>query len=836
MAHRKGQPAPRNAEYKELILNAPYEICIERARYVTQAYKETEGLHPSIRAARAFEKTARNMSIYILDCENIVGNRTSKLVGTAIPVERGEINTVLELDLEVLEKRPKQPFKIDPDDKRELLREILPYWKKRSMRAGKKRLWTENDLKIKVKLSPLNLYRRWRSLGLKTMLRVARGSGFRPAYIFRGVEELAFNNPAIVMNVFDDQGHLVLGHTNIIHAGFAGVRARAQKRLEQCNGEGDADGQAFCEGVLICCEAIRDLAKRYADLARRKAGLARDESRRSELLTIAERCDYVPYHSPRDFREAVQFLWLTQCGALISYGMGGIFAVGRADQYLYPYYKRDLDTGRITPKQALEILEELLIKLSYNLLLLPAVGKDTGSELGADNQAVTVGGVGRDGRDVTNDLSYLFLDAIMNLRSLTNSFSIRVSEKSPAQWVRKTAEVFSLTSGPAVFNDEVTISSLNKSGYDMEDARDYAIIGCVEPTSDGSTFGCTSGNDISLTGALEMTLFRGWLWIVGKRVGPDTGDPRTFESFEQFMEAYKQQVSYMIETVARMVDLKDTVYAEGFHNPYVSMTLKGCLENATDMTRGGARYNFSSISARGLGTTADSLAVIKALVYEQKKYTMDDLLRTIRNNFRGKETLRQFLVRKAPKFGCDDDKADAIAKEVAEFFCREVAKRPGYRGGIFRPGFFSYGMHVMEGGFLGATPNGRLAGEPVSNSLSPSNGSELKGPTAVMKSLSKIDQTLISNGCALNIKLLPSMLSTPAKIDKLAHLIRGYFAMGGMEVQFNVVDNATLREAQAHPDKHPDLVVRVSGYSAYFTDLGKSIQDEIIARTTFEGY
>ena len=832
--HRK--PAPRNAEYKDLVLNAPYEICIERARYVTQAYKETEGLHPSIRAARAFEKTARSLSLYILDCENIAGNRTSKLVGTSIPVERGEINMVLELDLEVLENRASKPFKIDPDDKKELFHEILPYWKKRSMRAGKKRLWAANDLKIKVKLSPLNLYRNLRSLGLKSMLRVIRGSDFRPAYIFRGMEELAFNNPAIVMNVFDDQGHLVLGHTNIIHTGFAGVREKAENRLEQCRLEGDVDGRAFCEGVLICCEAIRDFAGRYADLARHKSALEKDESRKAELLAMAERCDYVPYHSPRDFREAMQFLWLTQCGALIAYGMGGIFAIGRADQYLYPYYIRDLNAGRITTDQARELIEELLIKLSYNLLLLPAVGKDTGSEMGADNQAVTVGGVGRDGRDATNDLSFLFMEAVMNLRSLTNSFSIRVSEKSPDSWVRKTAEVFSVTSGPAVFNDEVTIRSLNRSGYDLEDARDYAIIGCVEPTSDGSTFGCTSGNDISLTGALEMTLFRGWLWVVGKRVGPDTGDPRKFDSFDRFMAAYKRQVSFMIDTVARMVDLKDQVYAEGFHNPYVSLTLKGCLESAADMTRGGAKYNFSSISARGLGTAADSLAAVKALVYEQKKYTMDDLLRAVRTNFRGKESVRQFLLRKAPKFGCDDDGADAIAKEVAEFFCREVAKKPGYRGGIFRPGFFSYGMHVMEGGFLGATPNGRLSGEPVSNSLSPSNGSERSGPTAVMRSLAKIDQSLISNGCALNIKMLPAMLSTPGKILKLGQLIRGYFAMGGMEVQFNVVDNATLRDAQARPDRYPDLVVRVSGYSAYFTDLGKSIQDEIIARTAFEEY
>jgi pyruvate-formate lyase len=259
------------------------------------------------------------------------------------------------------------------------------------------------------------------------------------------------------------------------------------------------------------------------------------------------------------------------------------------------------------------------------------------------------------------------------------------------------------------------------------------------------------------------------------------------------------------------------------------------VETATDMTRGGAQYNFSSISGRGLGTAADALAAIKAMVYDEKKYTMDEMLHALKNNFRNKETMRQTLLRRAPKFGCDNDEADAIAKEVAEYFCREVAKRPGTRGGFFRPSFFSYGMHVVEGGFLGAMPNGRLASQPVSNSLSPANGSERKGPTAVMRSMAKIDQSLISNGCALNVRMLPSLLSTPEGQEKIAQLIRGYFAMGGMEVQFNVVDNATLRDAQARPENYPDLVVRVSGYSAYFTDLGKSIQDEIIARTIFQG-
>ena len=823
--------SPRLAEYRDRILRAPYEVYIERARCVTQAWREHEGEHPAIRAALAFERTTANMTLAILDCERIVGNRTSKLVGTAIPVERGDINVVLEMDLDLLEKRARQPYHITDADRRELTREILPYWRGRSMRDGKKRLWKKAGLAIGISLSPWSVVRRMRSLDARAMMKEIRSFGFRPSYLIRGPKELAYNNPAIVNNVFDVQGHMVLGHKNVLPVGFAGIEEQARARLARCRAENDGDGAAFCEAVQISCRAIQDLAARYAALARENAAKEPDGTRRAELLAIAGRCDRVPAFPPRDFREAVQSLWLTQVGALVAYGMGALFALGRVDQLLWPYYRDDLAAGRITEGEARELLAELLIKTSCNLLMIPAGGKSTGSELGADNEAITVGGVDRDGCDATNDLSYLFLEASAGLRSMVNSFSIRVSETSPPEWTRRVAQLFSVTSGPAVFNDEAIVPSLIGCGYALEDARDYAIVGCVEQTGDGDTFGCTSGNDISLVGALEMTLFRGRLWVVGKRVGPDTGDPRAFATFDEFLAAYKRQVRFLTDLVARATDLKDQVYAEGFPNPFVSATVAGCLDRARDLTQGGAKYDFSSISARGLGTVADSLAAIRRFVYEEKKVSMAELLAALKTNFRGHEPLRQMLRTKAPKFGRDDDAADALAKDVAETFCREVAERPAARGGVFRPSFFSYGMHVMEGSFIGATPDGRLAGAPVSNSLSPTNGADSRGPTAVFRSLAKIDHTLISNGCALNVRLRPSLVAGAERIEKLAQLVRGYFAMGGMEVQFNVVDTQTLRDAQAHPENHRGLVVRVSGYSAYFTDLGTAIQNEIIART-----
>ncbi|MFH1435057.1 MAG: pyruvate formate lyase family protein [Pseudomonadota bacterium] len=828
-----GKTPSRAQEYKDLILTAPYEICIERARYVTRAFRETEGMHPSIRAARAFEKTATCMSISIIGCEGLVGNRTSKLVGTPLPVERGDVNALIRLELDALLNRKRQPYHIDPADRKELFKDILPYWEERSVRAVRKKLWVESGRHIKLGLGPRSMVERWQGLDMKGIVAMGRTPGAKPWKALKMLEEVLYNNPGLVMNVFDVQGHMILGSRNVLPGGFAAIEEKARARLARCDREGDEDGRAFCEGALISIDAIRSFARRYADLARDEARRAQGGDRKEELLAIAGRCDRVPYHPPRDFREAVQALWLIQAGAVLAYGMTGIFAIGRPDQYLYPYYRRDIDGGRITREQALELVSELLVKLSSGLIMLPTVGKNSGSELGADSMAVTVGGVGPDGEDATNDLSFLFLDAVARMKALGNTFSIRVSKESPQAWLDKAAQVYQVTSGPALFNDEVVIEALQGAGTGLEHARDYGVIGCVEPTSDGNTFGCTSGNDISLVGALEMTLLSGRLRVMGRRVGPDTGDPRSFIAFEQLMDAYRKQVRFMVDNVAAAVDQKDRVYAEGFHNPYVSVTLHGCLDSATDMTRGGARYNFSSISARGLGTAADSLAAVKTAVFDRGKFSMDQLLRALDRNFSGHEKMRRYLRRKTPKYGSDDEQADEIAKEVAGFFCRDVAGRTGQRGGPFRPGFFSYGMHVVEGALLGATPDGRLAGEPISNSLSPSNGTERSGPTGVMNSLSRIDHTLISNGCALNIRLLPSLLGTPEKRSKFCAMVRAYFDRGGMEVQFNVVDNATLRDAQLHPERYRDLVVRVSGYSAFFTDLGPAIQNEIISRTVF---
>jgi pyruvate formate-lyase/glycerol dehydratase family glycyl radical enzyme len=824
----------RAVDYRDLILAAPYEICIERARYMTEAWQRHEHDHPSIRAARAFEHVVRRVTIHIHPLERLAGVQTSKRVGTPLPIERGEANAILKYELDALLQRPQQPYRIDPDDRRELEEQILPWWEGRTVRDHRKRAWDDSGRHVAPSLSPAAMVGRVRSLDLGRIVRMARAPGSRVLDGLREMQEITYNNPALVTNVFDVQGHMVLGNRNVLPEGFAGLRHRAEDRLARCRDEHDEAGIAFCEGVIISCDAIQELAARYAALAREQADAAADPVRRDELLAMAVRCERVPFHPPRDFPEALQAMWFTELGAVLAYGMTGIFATGRADQWLWPYYEQDRAAGHLDEDDAVEWLSELLVKLGSNLLLLPTVGKATGSELGADSMAVTVGGLAPDGRDGTNELSYRFLDAVARVKALGNTFSIRTSELSPPEWLEATAAVFQRTSGPGLFNDEKVVESLVGCGYPLEHARDYAVIGCVEPTSDGNTFGCTSGNDISLVGALEMTLLRGRLRVIGKRVGPDTGDPRTFETFEQLMHAFEQQVRFLVDLVEAGVAQKDAIYAASFHNPYVSATLDGCIDSARDMTCGGARYDFASISARGLGTVTDSLAAIRATVYERRRFTMDELLSALASNFRGREPLRQYLLNRTPKYGADDENADAIATRVASFFCHEVASRTCARGGPYRPGFFSYGMHVLEGGLLGATPDGRRAGEPLSNSLSPVNGSETNGPTGVMRSVARIDASQASNGYALNIKLMPSLLATPAGRDTFTALLRGYFDLGGLEVQPNVVDDATLRDAQRHPERYRDLVVRVSGYSAFWVDLGPAIQADLLARTAHE--
>ena len=793
-----GTTQSRIERMKEKLLSSPYEVCIERARLYTESYQETEGQPPAIRAAKALAKTLAEMTICVTEEDLIVGNTTSKHLAGAIPVERGDINAVLEMEMDTMGMR-KRPFIISEDDKRALREEILPYWKGKSIRDKKALLWAEKGL-MKVKL-----------LG-----------------------EIDRNCPNLAIDIFDVQGHLVLGHENVIRQGLGGIKEKAKKRLDKLREENpdESRGADFLQAVIICCGGAIAFAHRFAKEAERLAKMEARPSRRRELLKMAGNCRRVPANPPRTFHEAMQCLWFTQVIANISYGMAATFALGRVDQYLYPFYARDVEAGTITEAGAQELIDELQLKLTSNMLLLPEAGADVASTLGTSPQPITIGGQTKDGSDATNELSYMILESSRKLRAVVNNLAIRIHSRTPENFLLRSCRVYRSTSGQAFYNDEVIIPALLRDGYTLEDARDYAIVGCVEPTGSGDTFACTGGNDLKLGGVFEMVLTNGdYRLMPGQGLG--TGDPSSFKSFDDLMDAFRRQLEHNVKMVADAVNAKDAVYRAEFPAPFVSATLTGCVENGRDATDGGARYNFGSITARGLGTTADSLAAIKKLVFDDRVLTMSEVLELLRTNFEGKDDVRQLLINRAPKYGNDDDYVDSIAREVASLFCREVTKHQSIRGGHFRPSFYSYGTHVLDGLFLGATPDGRMAGEAISNGISPVNAREEKGPTAVLKSAAKLEHRLMSNGNALNLRLLPSLVRDEGTLRKVMSLVKTYFRLGGMHLQFNVVSRETLEDAQQHPQNHRDLVVRVSGYSAFFTDLGKLIQDDIIARTEF---
>ncbi len=838
MVITRGIPSVRAQRLKERLLESPYEIDIERARFYTQVWKEMEGAPPCMKAARALEATLRNMTIRIDSEEQIVGVKTAKRLAGVIPVERGEFNEQLVMDLDGLLNRKVHPFHITREERHELEKVILPYWKKRTARYAKIRLWKKRGLYETPFIGPIALYRIIKGMGARNSAKIAKltigGNWKKLLKVPLMLRALAGLRPNLALTVFDVQGHLVPGHNRVLELGFAGIKEKAAEQLAALTpGDENYDHRKdFLESVQVAAQAVCDYAERYASLAEEMAENATPE-RRAELLAIAERCRRVPARPPETFLEALQSLWMSEVVFCISYGMAEILSPGRVDAYLYPYYERDLAAGRITRGQALEAVEEYLVKLGTFLILLVDVAKDTASEMAVGSNTFTIGGLDREGKDATTEMTHIFLEAHENMRALANNCCIRISSQTPPDFLTKACEAHRFTSGHALFNDDVIVPELVADGYTREDARDYSIVGCVEPTSTGSSFACTAGNDISLAGVLEMALTQGRMLFAGHRVGARTLDPRGFTSFEQVLDAFRQQLSFNVKKLVDAVEALDEVYAKDFPSPLISSTLEGCLEGGMDMTRGGARYNYGSVTGRGLATVVNSLAAIRWAVFEKKLISMKGLIDALRSNFSGHESLRQELLHKAPKYGNDDMAADELARWVTEVFTQEVRKHPCGRGGFYRPAIFSYGVHVTDGMQLGATPDGRLGGDPVSNGISPANGTEMNGPTAVLRSAAHAAGSNLSDGTALNMRFSPALLATDEGAEKLAFLTEAYFALGGRHVQYNVVDSSVLRDAQTSPEKHRDLVVRVSGYCAYFTDLGRSIQNDIIARTEF---
>ncbi|MFX1297442.1 MAG: pyruvate formate lyase family protein [Promethearchaeota archaeon] len=810
MAPLQGIPSERVRKIRDKMLSSPFEYDIERARCYTRIWEQMLDSPPCMRKVKALEEFLRCLPIRIDENELLVGVKSSKIRADPFEIELGGHVNILGLILDdKIDENAKKLFTaqlnsldryapLTEQERNELKNDIIPFWEGKTLSS------------IKADLL--------REAGLLTD---------RTGPMAEIINKFLGQSPDTYTLLADIQGHVIPGYRRVLKMGFRGIEKMAEEGLAKLRETDQNYDQRkdFYKSVLVTSKAVCDYSNRYVDLAMEMAERA-SETRRAELLEIAERARRVPALPPRTFMEALQSIWMTNVVMEMSHGELSVYSQGRVDQYLYPYYAADLAEGRITYEEALEAVEEYLVKLASVVM--------------AGQNNITIGGLDNDGNDATNDVSYMFLEAIANVKSLLNTLSIRISSKTPRVFVKRVIETFRHTAGMAIHNDDILIPQLQEDGYSLEDARDYSIVGCTEPTGTGNDFSYTGGNGIFMAIVFNMALNEGRVLMSGNQtVGAKTPDPSTFKSFEDVKQAFVDQLTFAIDRVAKMAEIKDKVFAEHFPYPLISSTIEGCLESGMDMTRNGARYNNGCMNGQALATVTNSLAAIQWAVFEKKLITMGELVKHLRSNFWGAEELLEKLRNKAPKYGNGDNNVDELAKWVTQVFS-EIPRKYHVRGGngIYRASLVSAaGTQVLEGRMLGATPDGRLATKPVSNGLSPVNGTEKNGLTMALRSVALASRdALLTDGVALNIRINPSLIETDEGIDKMTSIVEAYFELGGRELQINPISSEILRDAQAHPEKYLDLSVKVTGYSARFIDLTKALQDDIIERTVFDKF
>lgn len=810
------------------------EIESARAVLVTESYKQTENEPLMIRRAKAFEHILENIPIIIREDELIVGSSTIAPRGCQTFPEFSY--EWLEAEFETVATREADPFYISDKAKKEL-KEANSYWK------GK----TTSELATAY-MAP-------------ETLKAMEHNIFTPGnYFYNGV------------------GHVTVQYDKVLAIGYEGIMAEAREELKKCQfGDSDyATKSRFLEAVIISCQAVITYANRYAQLAEEMAKKCRDSVRKQELLTIAANCHKVPTKGAESFYEACQSFWFVQ--QLIQMESSGhSISPGRFDQYMYPYYKKDIDAGKITREQAQELIDCIWVKLND---LNKCRDADSAKGFAGYSlfQNLIVGGQNEYGQDVTNDLSFMCIEASFHVFLPMPSLSIRVWNGSPHDLLIRAAELTRTGIGlPAYYNDEVIIPSLMSRGLTLEEARCYNIIGCVEPQIAGKTNGWHDAAFYNMCRPLELVFSSGM--DCGEQIGPKTLDVEQMRSFEEFCEAYKTQMEYFISLLVNADNAIDQAHAERMPLPYLASMVDDCMKRGKTCEQGGCVYNFTGPQGFGIANVADSLYAIKKLVFEEKKISMADFKKALMFNYgqdvnalvvsqvagrvaremaengikpdsaavarASQEILKQSvttedkrkfeqilqMIDELPKFGNDIEEVDLLAREAAYFYTKPLLKYKNPRGGQYQAGLYPVSANVPLGAQTGATPDGRLAGTPVADGVSPSAGKDVNGPTAAANSVSMLDHGIASNGTLYNQKFHPSALSGEAGLDNFVNLIRSYFDRKGSHVQFNVVSRDTLLDAQKHPENYKHLVVRVAGYSALFTTLSKSLQDDIIRRT-----
>jgi formate C-acetyltransferase len=771
----------RVGRLRERFLRGQREICIERARYLTESYRQTEGASAVLRQARALEHILRHLTVRIQPDELIVGSITSKPLGAGVYPE-GVPGRIL-ADLPNIAERDCNPFTVAPEDQRELMEDILPYWRGKTTEDIARSYWSPTVTANFEKVGPF------------------------------------------ILTEVGGIGHMLVNHQRVLERGLLAIGEEARSKRQATD---DEERRAFYEAVEIATRAVIAWANRYADEAERLANTG--AANRDELLTIAEACRRVPAHPARTFQEALQAVVFMHYATQIE-SFESAISLGRVDQFLYPWYRADVEAGRLSREGALELLACFYLKLSQSIPLFDSVV--TLAFSGLTNFANTViGGMDAQGEDVTNELSYLMLEAMDRVRSPQPNFGVRLHRGSPRAFRDAVMQAAADGIGNLqLFNDDTIIAALTNRGIPLEDARDYGIIGCVEPAVPNKSFTSSDAALFNLPLCLELALANGRGRLLSEQLGLATGDPRNFTTIEDVIEAYRAQVEYLVGQMVEGLEGLARAHAERRPVPLASSLTDDCLARSLDLTAGGARYNFTGVQGVGAATVGDSLTAIDRLVFREKRITMDELLAALNADFAGQESLRQMLLNKAPKYGNDDDDADRFARLAAEIYCRAVERHPSFRGGWYSPGLYSVTTHIAFGLMVGATPDGRHARQPLSQGISPANGRDRCGPTAALKSAAKLDHTLVSNGLALNQMLSLGAAAREHAADVLGGLVGAYFDLGGQHLQWNLVDRATLMAAQQDPEAYRGLIVRVSGYSALFTDLNRVVQDELIART-----
>jgi formate C-acetyltransferase len=768
-------------------------LSLERARLLTEFYRASDAaLSIPVRRALSLAWLMERKTIYIGGEELIVGERGPSPKATP---SYPELCCHSMEDLEILDTREKISYSVSDEARRIQAEEVIPYWRGGSMRD-----------RIFAEMTP-----EWKD---------------------------AYN--AGIFTEFMEQrapGHTVLGDV-IYRKGLLELQADIDAALASLDFYGDArawDKQQELKAMRIAAGAVMRFAERHADLALRMADEEADPQRRAELARIAEVCRRVPAHAPRDFHEALQAYWFVHLGVITELNTWDSFSPGRLDQHLAPFYERGLNHGTLDREAARELLQCFWVKFN-NQPAPPKVGV-TAAESGTytDFCNINTGGLNSEGADGVTEVTYLILEVIDEMRLLQPSSNLQLSKKNPDRFLKRGLEIVRKGWGqPSIFNADMVVEELLRQGKSIEDARAAGISGCVETGAFGKEAYILTGY-FNTAKVLEITLANGYDRRTAKQIGLATGDAREFRSYDQLFAAFRRQLRHFIDIKIRGNNVIERLYAQYMPAPFLSLLVDDCIAKGRDYNAGGPRYNTTYIMGTSPGSVTDSLSAIRYHVFDRHTTGMDELLRALDADFAGDEKLRLQLWNKTPKYGNDDAYADAILKDVFDAFYDEINGRPNTRGGVYRVNYLSTTCHVYFGSVTAATPDGRHAWEPLSDGISPTQGADRHGPTAVIRSAAKLDHAR-TGGTLLNQKFSPQLVEGESGLDHLAHLVRSYFKLDGHHIQFNVVTAETLREAQREPEKHRDLIVRVAGYSDYFCDLTPALQGEIIARTEQAGF